>query len=129
MTCVEKYREIYPEWDKEQIRKFPLSCPHDVYIAPRIKCCEKVLTCETCWSREIPEEKHNLHKFDVMLTGDDMRRFYNLSNKLPEKTHADIIGAALLLFEDTLNAAEMGIVGVDAECDEEAWDKRCNGFV
>jgi hypothetical protein len=55
----------------------------------------------------IPEEKHNLHKLEVEITMETVRRLNRLAVMLG-KPHVDVIEAALLLYEDALNAVEVG---------------------
>lgn len=106
MTCAEKYKELYPGMVDCLINgAFPPGCPHDFYIARRVKGCEKFFTCETCWNRKVPEEQNNCYMLGVELTGETMRRLGRLRYRL-EKGSEDVIEAALLLYEDALNAVE-----------------------
>lgn len=54
MTCIEKLRELHPEWDEEHIlRKIKYSCPSDFDIANDMEICG---ACYECWEREADRE-------------------------------------------------------------------------
>lgn len=64
MTCIEKLREMHPEWDEEHIlRKIKYSCPSEFDIASDP---EKCGMCDECWEREciepVPHEFEYLSK-------------------------------------------------------------------
>ena len=114
MTCIEKLREIYPEWGETRIRVYTeRHCPHSLYIKDRPIHCgahgwedSDDEDCEKCWQREIDEEeKYNLYKPGVFLTGEDMRRIGRLVDRVGHPGN-EVISAALKLYEDGLNAVE-----------------------
>lgn len=108
MNCIEKLRELHPDWDEERIQEhIDNCCPRGSlsgYIMADPEWCG-VGRCDMCWNREIFEdENHNRHECDFSLTGVDMRRL----DRLAEKTgysRAAIVSAALELYE-----AELGII-------------------
>ena len=54
MTCIEKLRELHPEWDEEHVlRKIKYSCPSEFDIAADPKLCGM---CDDCWEREADAE-------------------------------------------------------------------------
>ena len=107
MTCIEKLREIHPDYVSIPNLDIPRGCPHDYYISPMVKGCEKVFSCKTCWNREIPEERFNRYTLEDKLTGESMRRLDNLCDRL-DKDPEKVVEAALLLYEDALNAVDEG---------------------
>lgn len=119
MTCIDKLREVNPDWTEEDIEyHISESCPAAQFIAPDASFCTKTFDCKKCWEREAPEDDDNNHKFEGMLSGETMRRLIRLRDRL-DKDPEDVIKAALLLYEDALNAVdtasnrwvEMHIVG------------------
>ncbi len=119
MTCIDKLRELRPEWSEEKISYIvSRQCPDLHMDIPAYSNCNPPDTCQLCWEREAPEDSDNNHKFDGMLSGETMRRLIRLRDRL-DKDPEDVIQAALLLYEDALNAVdtasnrwvEMHIVG------------------
>ena len=109
MTCIEKLKAEFPDWSEEDIEcEIHEACPADKYIAPDPAWCLKKMDCRKCWEREVPaSESDNHYKFEGQLTGETMRRLERLRDKL-EKDPEDVIEAALLLYEDALDAVDKG---------------------
>lgn len=113
MTCIEKLRELHPEWSEERVQEhIDNCCPRGSlsgYIMADPEWCgaygwekSEPLTCERCWNREVFEdENRNRHECDFSLTGADMRRL----DRLAEKTgysRMSIVSEALELYEAEL---------------------------
>ena len=109
MTCIEKLKELRPDWTEEDIECYTSAmCPAGMYIAPDAAFCTKTFNCKKCWERDIPAlEEDNLYEFRGKLNGETMRRLINLRDRL-DKDPEDVIQAALLLYEDALNALDVG---------------------
>jgi hypothetical protein len=72
--------------------------------------------CKKCWQREIDEEeKYNLYKPGVFLTGEDMRRIGRLVDRVGHSGN-EVISAALKLYEDYLET----LTSIIEKCPEEA---------
>lgn len=55
MTCIEKLREIHPEWTDKKIKSFvEEECPDIEQIACMPEWCDPFVNCEQCWEREVP---------------------------------------------------------------------------
>lgn len=114
MTCIDKLKELHPDWDDGEIRYYVENhCVTSEYIMPRDIHCgahgweeSEDCTCEKCWNREIYEdERCNKHDTKVYLTGEDMRRLGRLV-KRTGYSRDKVVSAALLLYEDGLNAVD-----------------------
>lgn len=115
MTCIEKLRELHPDWDDEKVRYHVEHCcvegSASGYIMPRPLYCgahgwedSDDIDCEKCWNREV-DEKHNRHATTLLLTGEDRRRMDRLKIRIG-KTREEVVAAALKLYEDALDAVE-----------------------
>lgn len=84
MTCIEKLRELHPEWDEYRIQKaIDCDCPH-VHIGIDIADCE-LIDCEDCWNRivdgvHIPREFEYVLRDPPPLSG-KLRRFVKIIDK------------------------------------------------
>lgn len=114
MTCIDKLRELHPEWTEEEITKYvDRRCVTSEYIIPRPVYCgahgwedSDNIDCVTCWNQEIYEnEQHNRYDTNVRLTGEDMRRLDRIVKRVGY-SRDKVVAAALLLYEDGLNAIE-----------------------
>lgn len=110
MTCIEKLRELHPDWDDEKVRYYiEKHCPTSEYILPRPLSCSahgwedpNEIDCEKCWNREVDDDRV---WFEICerLTGEDIRRL----DMLAERTgyfRNKVIQAALKIYEDGLDA-------------------------
>lgn len=111
MTCIEKLRELHPDWDDEKVEYYIRhSCPVREYIRRRPLSCgahgwedSDAVDCEECWNREIhPDESLNKHQLSVWLTGEDMRRAKHIADRLGISCDK-VVAAALKLFEEELD--------------------------
>lgn len=114
MTCIEKLRELHPDWDDNELQYYVDNCcVTREYIMTRPVYCgshgweeSENWTCEKCWNREVYEdESHNKHDTRLYLTGETMRRLSRLT-KRTGYSRADIVAAALLLYEEGMDAVE-----------------------
>lgn len=114
MTCIDKLRELHPEWTEEQITKYvDRGCVTSEYIMRRPVYCgahswedSDNIDCITCWNQEIYEnEQHNWYDANVRLTGEDMRRMKRIAERTGY-SRDKVVAAALKLYEDGLNAIE-----------------------
>lgn len=117
MTCIEKLRELHPEWDEEKIEYFKENiCPSSYmsgYIIPKSPVCDaygwedaSYDQCKTCWNRDIYEdENRNRHETELWLTGEDMRRLDRLAARVGV-SREKVVQAALKIYEEGLNAVE-----------------------
>ena len=114
MTCIEKLRELHPDWDDENVEYYIKRwCPSKDYILHKPLNCgahgwedSDDWTCEECWSREIYEnEDHNRHDVGLFLNGEDVRRLDSLADRTGY-SRDKVIQAALKIYEDGLNAVE-----------------------
>lgn len=121
MTCIEKLRKLNPWVTDGNVPECIKSyCPSEFGIMANTKGCHaEYEECVACWNREVPEEnrdipekKHNLHKLEVEITGETVQRLNRLAVRL-EKPYTDVVEAALLLYEDALDAVEAGRDRVD----------------
>lgn len=108
MTCIEKLRELHPEWDDEMIEiRIGEDCPMFHYIAPEPAFCNKTCDCKRCWEREIPvSENENLYDLEEKLTGRTMRRLRRLHDRIAGKDPGEIIDEALQYYEFMVSLAE-----------------------
>ena len=114
MTCIEKLRELHPDWDDEEVEYYINRwCPSKDYILHKPLNCgahgwedSDDDDCEKCWNREVYEnEKHNRHNVGLFLTGEDLRRLDRIGKRL-RKERDEVVGAALKMYEDGLDAVE-----------------------
>lgn len=113
MTCIEKLREIHPEWTEEEISEhIKRRCPIHSYIAHRPIYCGAYIwessdkqTCRRCWDREMYPEHMNRYATNFSLTGEDMRRLDRLAKRVGKSTD-EVLYAALKLYEDGLDAID-----------------------
>jgi len=111
MTCIEKLRELHPDWDDEKIEYYKENiCPAALYIKP--KCGDWWVSedCKVYWDTEVPEdESTNIHETGrFRLTGEDMRRL----DRLAERTgysREKVVSAALKIYEDGLDAVNKSV--------------------
>ena len=112
MTCIEKLRELHPDWDDEKVEYYVgHRCPMREYIHQRPINCgahgwedSDDIDCEKCWNREVYEdETYNKHHLSQWMTGEDMRRLRKLEERLGCSV-GTLIAAALKTYEDGLNA-------------------------
>ncbi len=111
MTCIEKLRELHPDWDDEKVRHYiDCHCPMSEYIHRRPVGCgahgwedSDDDDCEKCWNREVYEDEScNKHAFEIYLTGEDGRRLKKLADR-PGYSYSKVVSVALRLLEDELN--------------------------
>ena len=113
MTCIEKLRELHPDWDDEKVEYYiGHSCPVREYIRRRPLSCgaygweDTNYDCEVCWDREVYEnEDHNRHDIGLFLAGEDIRRLDSLT-KRTGYSRDKAIQAALKIYEDALDTVE-----------------------
>ena len=113
MTCIDKLREIHPEWTEEEITEYTKHrCPITQHIMHRPIFCGGYIweksdkhTCERCWERELYPENMNMYSTNFRLTGEDMRRLDRLSKRVNKSTD-EVIYAALKIYEDGLDAVD-----------------------
>ena len=107
MTCIEKLRELHPDWDDEKIWYYTtVRCVAKECIMPRPSYCDPYVwektskaDCEKCWSREIPELVDNFrHETLLYLTGEDKRLLNKLTSYL-ECSPEEVVSQALELLE------------------------------
>lgn len=111
MTCIEKLRELHPDWNDEKVGQYiDNMCPENEFIMISPEWCgaygwekSEKHTCEKCWNREVLDEDHNRHEMKVYLTGEESRRLRRLEERLGCSV-GGLIAAALKTYEDGLNA-------------------------
>ena len=90
MTCIDKLRELHPDWNEEKVRyHIDNNCPHAEFILPRPLNCgahgwedSDDDDCEKCWNRDIPDLVDNFrHELLLYLTSEDMRRIKKLAER------------------------------------------------
>lgn len=108
MTCIDRLRELCPDWDEDQLYKYiEEHCPEDMYIAKAPSDCFTVGACEKCWERDISDALYNAPRWPqtVYFKAEDARRIERLERRLL-KPPSDIIAAALKIYEDGLMAVD-----------------------
>lgn len=114
MTCIDKLRELYPDWDEEKVRyHVDHNCPHAEYILPRPLGCgahgwedSDDDDCEKCWNRDIPEIVDDFrHESLLYLTSEDMRRLGRLA-KRTGYSRDNVASVALKMYEDSLDVVD-----------------------
>ena len=107
MTCIEKLRELHPDWDDEEVEYYINRwCPSKDYILHKPLSCaahgwedSDDNDCDKCWNREVYEnEKHNRHNANLFLTGEDMRLLEKLAKYLG-CTFEEVVSKGLRLLE------------------------------
>lgn len=103
MTCVERLRELYPDWDEDKIScAVGYWCPSDFNILCDPAYCrigmDNPLACEACWAREA-NSGATLYERTIYLTASDLHRLNQLVLS-SNKRVSDIISEALKLYED-----------------------------
>ena len=104
MTCIDRLKELHPDWDEERINQYTIDrCPHDQYIAKEASFCSKTMNCELCWNRDVShiDEDALWWKADLFLKTEDARRLDKLVDNIG-KSEGDIIGLALEFYEKHL---------------------------
>lgn len=107
MTCIEKLRELHPDWDDEKVRYYvEHRCPVSEYILPRPIGCGAYgwedsddEDCEKCWNRKVfDDESMNRHGAKFYLTGEDLRRLRKIEERLGW-TNEEAVAEGLRLLE------------------------------
>ena len=120
MTCIEKLREIHPEWTEAQVTDYvKRGCPTRLYIMHKPIYCgwetSESQYCKMCWDRNVTAESQNIYNAEFCLTGEDMRRVRQLAKRV-DKTTDEVLYAALNLYEYYLDALTLML----EKCPEEA---------
>ena len=107
MTCIEKLRELHPDWDDEEIEYYvEKRCVAKELIMPRPSYCGAYIweksdkaVCERCWNREIPEIMDDFkHETLFYLTGEELRLLNKLTKYL-DCTREEAVVEGLRLLE------------------------------
>ena len=90
MTCVEKLKELHPEWDEEIIESIVIAdCPSDHMRIdlPDVDC--EVGACRACWNQVFPDSEYVgiPHEFEYVMRnpppmGGELRRFVKILEKI-----------------------------------------------
>ena len=102
VTCLEKLKELNPNWDESKLNKYTKDCcPHHMYIAHDPIWCMKTYDCKKCWDRTLKNYEHcNEYEFSVKLDGADMRRLKRLCDG--SRPANSVISSALYFLEQSL---------------------------
>lgn len=114
MTCIEKLRELHPEWDEKQIKYcIQNNCP-SVYMDVKDGCpCNPPIFCEKCWERDYDKEiwqadrPESYSYIRAFVSLDSANRLERLSKRVG-KSEDSVIEAALELYESALDAIDEG---------------------
>lgn len=104
MTCIEKLRELHPEWSEYKIQKaIECDCPHDHVEIGVADCDSEELSCDECWAREvggdcIPSEFEYFD--DVYPFRAKRRRFVSVLEKIEHRYTRNPIYKILVFIPD-----------------------------
>ena len=103
VTCLEKLRELKPDWDEDRLKEcIKGCCPSTAYIMHDPMWCVTQHNCEACWNREVSEDEYNnYYETTVILTGEDMRRLTALCGSV-DKSRSGVVSSALYFLEQSL---------------------------